>query len=549
MKLFENFCKLLILMLGLLVFTACSGRKIANVNKKPTVLSSNGTASNNEDGSVDVDVYIGDGQGSDSSDASDASGSSEPASGSNEPVVLTAPQFTAPTEQVNITGEDYTFTWTSADPDSFFEVKSCQEGDCASSTCNEEILLKKLDFNLRLSYHRDYYLCARSTDGGTNFSPWSMSEVVYRRSLPQDIQIIDYKFDLTMTVDSEIGKLSVANADPNSTYSFEIVPDVGDFSQFELMNSDDDPNQNNILIAKFDVTAETSYSVQIKVTSAQGDEYSKDFSFAVGLENLPPSDIELTETAVEENQGVDVVVGFLSAVDATPGDFHNYELVPIDGSEDHSSFAIEGTVLKAIADFDYETKPLYSLRIRATDKAELTYEKDFEISVTCQTGLKQVGAYCFEDDGVRDVTVFSVSFANLALANSTDAKADEFVDTKFLTQVAPGDSVSLSFDWSTYPERPENQYCPTCLVFFPYGFQRIMPDGSVEITKLGCVNAGTRAINRNETITATFDVPAGDAAKGVYRLKQFRAALQYNCDDSPLVSTPEARDLGIVIVE
>lgn len=59
-----------------------------------------------------------------------------------------------------------------------------------------------------------------------------------------------------------------------------------------------------------------------------------------------------------------------------------YSLVSGRGSTDNASFTIFGNMLKTNASFDYETKSLYSMRIRVTDSASNTFERQFTIGIT-----------------------------------------------------------------------------------------------------------------------------------------------------------------------
>ena len=84
-------------------------------------------------------------------------------------------------------------------------------------------------------------------------------------------------------------------------------------------------------------------------------------------QNHAPTGITLSHSSVAENEPVGAAVGTLSANDPDPGDAHSFALVPGAGSTDNGSFRIVGSTLKTRETFDYETKNLYSVRIRATD--------------------------------------------------------------------------------------------------------------------------------------------------------------------------------------
>jgi hypothetical protein len=63
------------------------------------------------------------------------------------------------------------------------------------------------------------------------------------------------------------------------------------------------------------------------------------------------------------------------------------------GGLDNGSFAIIGSTLKTNGVFDFETKSLYSLRVRSTDSGGLTFDK--VLFVTVADGPDTPGAVSF----------------------------------------------------------------------------------------------------------------------------------------------------------
>jgi mRNA-degrading endonuclease HigB of HigAB toxin-antitoxin module len=98
--------------------------------------------------------------------------------------------------------------------------------------------------------------------------------------------------------------------------------------------------------------------------------------------NQAPTNIALSNNTVPENDPVNTVVGTLSTSDPDAGDTHTYTLVSGEGSTDNASFNISGNSLRTSAEFNYEDKNSYSIRIRSTDKGGLYFEKAFTINVT-----------------------------------------------------------------------------------------------------------------------------------------------------------------------
>jgi hypothetical protein len=97
--------------------------------------------------------------------------------------------------------------------------------------------------------------------------------------------------------------------------------------------------------------------------------------------NNAPTDISLSSSSIAENSSVGSVVGTLSATDAEGGAMV-FSLVAGAGSTDNSSFSISGNQLLTAVALNYESKSSYSIRIRATDSTNLTYEEAFTINVT-----------------------------------------------------------------------------------------------------------------------------------------------------------------------
>ncbi|MCX6924193.1 MAG: cadherin domain-containing protein [Verrucomicrobia bacterium] len=97
--------------------------------------------------------------------------------------------------------------------------------------------------------------------------------------------------------------------------------------------------------------------------------------------NSTPTDIALSPSSVQENQPPGTTVGTLSTTDPDSGNTFTCSLVGGSGSINNASFTINGSTLKTLAAFDYETKASYSIRVRTTDQGGLPYEKAFTITV------------------------------------------------------------------------------------------------------------------------------------------------------------------------
>ena len=98
--------------------------------------------------------------------------------------------------------------------------------------------------------------------------------------------------------------------------------------------------------------------------------------------NSTPTDISLSAASIAENNEVNVNVGTFSTMDPDSGDTFAYSLVAGTGDTDNASFNISGNSLRAGVVFDYETKSSYSIRVRTTDSAGASLDRQFTITVT-----------------------------------------------------------------------------------------------------------------------------------------------------------------------
>jgi len=108
-----------------------------------------------------------------------------------------------------------------------------------------------------------------------------------------------------------------------------------------------------------------------------------EFTITVNDTNDAPTNISLSETAVDENEAPNTTVGLLSATDADPGDTHSFALVAGTGSTDNGSFSISDNQLILTPSANFEVKSSYSIRLRTTDSGTggLTFDKVFTITV------------------------------------------------------------------------------------------------------------------------------------------------------------------------
>ncbi len=96
--------------------------------------------------------------------------------------------------------------------------------------------------------------------------------------------------------------------------------------------------------------------------------------------NDPPQDVGLSGGTVAENSPAGTVVGTLSTLDPDAGDSHTYTLADDAGGR----FVVAGDEVRVAAGavLDFEADPSHTVRVRATDEAGESFEKDLVIALT-----------------------------------------------------------------------------------------------------------------------------------------------------------------------
>ncbi|XZE32750.1 cadherin domain-containing protein [Pirellulaceae bacterium SH501] len=171
---------------------------------------------------------------------------------------------------------------------------------------------------------------------------------------------------------------SLTTQDPNSrdVFTYSLVAGGVDNARFIISGS---ALQTN---AVFDYETKDSYSIRVRSTDSGGLSTERDFVISITDVNEAASVISLSNNVLPENEPAPRFIGTLSTNDPDSGDSVTFALVPGAGSADNSLFRIQGDALEAIVSLDFEARPNYRIRVRATDFAGLSIEQQFTIVAT-----------------------------------------------------------------------------------------------------------------------------------------------------------------------
>ncbi|WP_170137926.1 cadherin domain-containing protein [Chitinophaga dinghuensis] len=230
----------------------------------------------------------------------------------------------------------------------------------------------KLILNVAASYatQPSYTVSLKATDAG-GLSVTKTFTITINKVAPVDITLTGNTVPENSAVNTIVGTLSADVSDPAGPNTYSILPGA-DAANFVITG---DKLQTNTV---FDYETKNSYTITIRVTDNGGLTFDKVFTIQVTNVNEAPTNISLSNNAVDEGLPVNTLVGTLSATDPDANDTFTYSF---DGGADDAAFTITGNQLKTAAVFNYATKNTYNIKIKVTDAGGLSFTKDFVITV------------------------------------------------------------------------------------------------------------------------------------------------------------------------
>jgi RHS repeat-associated protein len=230
------------------------------------------------------------------------------------------------------------------------------------------------DFETKANYN----LRVRTTDSAGN----SLEKILYLNvnnvnEAPTELSLSNLSINENAAIDSIIGTFSTIDPDAGDIHTVSLVAGSGDADNgvFSIVD-----NQLHLNVSS-DFESQSSYSIRVKTTDADGLSAEQIFAISVTDISETPTDLTLSATSIVENSPINTVVATLNTVDSDLNSTHTYELITGEGDTDNSSFNLVGNELRLNNSADFESKSSYSLRIRTTDQDGLFSEKAIAISV------------------------------------------------------------------------------------------------------------------------------------------------------------------------
>ena len=223
-------------------------------------------------------------------------------------------------------------------------------------------LVSKVRFDYE--FRNQYQIQIKATDSNgssliRSLSVWVGDE--FENKPPEGLILSNHTVEENLPEGTSVGKLQVQDPDANDRHGFILERGHQNFTV----------NEDGWILTKqpLDYEKQSVYAISARATDAGGEVIRQSFDILVGdvFENLPPSDIQLSEQLIKHQNAPGTVVGFLSAEDPDIEDSVSFSLLDDGEIYDNGFFDILDNRLIINHSSNYFIRPIYSVRIRATD--------------------------------------------------------------------------------------------------------------------------------------------------------------------------------------
>ena len=168
-----------------------------------------------------------------------------------------------------------------------------------------------------------------------------------------------------------VGTLSAQDADPGTSLTFKLIGVEGIPFRVE--------GDKLLTTTKLDFEAHPYYKLTIRVTDGT-DSSDGIRNIIVRNVNEPPFALSLNSEGLRENKVSGALVGTLSAMDPDKGDSLNLKYsLPDPG--DASLFRIDDNFLRTKVAFNFEKKPVHTIRVEVVDRGNLSHVRELNVTI------------------------------------------------------------------------------------------------------------------------------------------------------------------------
>ena len=175
-----------------------------------------------------------------------------------------------------------------------------------------------------------------------------------------------------------IGQIFALDPDENQSLTFELSSSIADLPMTII------PETGQIFVTGLlDYETRSEYYLSVGVIDNGVPALQEVVALRVRLRDLnePPSEVLLTNATVSENLNSGTLVGVLETIDPDEIDFHNYQMLTINGQNNPSAFVILDNKIFTNASLNYESEDQYELLIRSFDKNGLFVDQSIQLDI------------------------------------------------------------------------------------------------------------------------------------------------------------------------
>jgi hypothetical protein len=237
-----------------------------------------------------------------------------------------------------------------------------------------------------------------------------------------------------------VSSVSSTDVDAGDSHTYTLVTGAGSTNNTSFTIS----NGQLLNAAVLDYEITPTMSIRIRTTDAGGLSYEKTQTIILQNTNDAPTAITLSANAINENQTSGTTIGNITNTDQDVVDTHTYSLVSGSGDTHNALFTINTTQLLSASNFNFETQPSLSIRLRVTDSQGAMYEsiKSIQVNNINETPLTM----SINHDTISENLQAGTLVANLT---ATDTDANDTHTYQFTTGPGSTDNGSFTISGST----------------------------------------------------------------------------------------------------
>jgi gliding motility-associated-like protein len=230
---------------------------------------------------------------------------------------------------------------------------------------------------LNFEIQNSYTIRVRTTDNGLlSFEKSFTITVNDSNDFPTAITLSTSAVSENVPLGTTVGALGTVDTDAGQTFTYSLVNGAGSSGNnlFAIQNGLLKTN------AIFNFEQQRRYTVRIQTNDGNGGTFTDTFNIAILNTNDAPTNIALSNNIISENRNIGSSIGFFSTTDEDSASTFTYSFANI-GTNDNTSFIINGSEIKTNASFNYEAKALYVVQVQTNDGNGGTFTKQFLINI------------------------------------------------------------------------------------------------------------------------------------------------------------------------